>query len=78
MKIHGQFYKLRGSNKKYTQLDDLDKLYQELQEICVEDYAKKYGIPANSIMYRVKRYFPADWIAKIVKKRRFHQKKKTQ
>ncbi len=77
MKQNGNEFFLRGSNKKYHFLDDLDYLYSELQVISIGDLAKKLKVPYNSIRYRVRRYFPKEWLDNIVKDRKYHLKRKT-
>lgn len=74
MKIHGVEHKLRGSNKKYTFLDDLDALYALLQKKCIKDLADELGVGSGSIRYRVEQYFPEEWKRKIKRKRKPHKK----
>lgn len=76
MKREGIYYRLRGSNKKYPELDDLDKLFEALKTMCVEDYARKYGYPPQSVRWRL-RYFKPEWLEQIVYKKVPHRKLKT-
>lgn len=77
MKIHGIDLKLRGANKLYPQLDDLDSLFEKLKNKSIGKLAKELDVPQNSIRYRVFKYFPAEWIACIRKDRRYHKNKKS-
>lgn len=71
-KIDGQWYKMRGSNHKYTVLDDLDFLFERLKIKSRDELAKELGVPYNSLNYRIQRYFPEEWIKQIKIKRK-HQ-----
>ncbi len=75
MKFQGVNYQLRGSNKKYPQLDDLDLLFEELKKKSITKLAKELGVPQNSIRYRVFRYFPAEWLKVVRRDRRYHSRK---
>jgi hypothetical protein len=75
VKINGKEIKLRGSNKLYHQLDDLDKLFEMLKEKSIGALSKELGIPQNCIRYRVFSYFPEEWIAQVKKDRRYHKNK---
>lgn len=74
MKIHGKDYKIRGANKKYPFLDDLDYLYSLLKEKCVKDLADELGVGSGCISYRIDKYFPEEWKKNIKRKRRKHKK----
>lgn len=79
MKIHGKDIPVRGSNKRYTQLDDLDWLYEQLQEMSMAELADKMGIEyksRNVIRHRVEKYFPLEWKLNIVRERKQHKKVK--
>lgn len=73
MKIFGSEIKVRGSNKEYTVLDDLDNLYQELLTQSMAQVARKYNVPANSIRHRVHKYFLPEMLENIKRQRRFHK-----
>lgn len=75
MKLKGQEYKLRGANKKYQELDDLDSLFELLKTMSITQASKHLGVPQNSIRYRVFRYFPQEWIDQIVKERKYHKRR---
>jgi hypothetical protein len=77
VKIHGIQHSLRGANKKYYQLDDMDELYEKLQLLSIGALAKELGVPQNSIRHRVMKYFPPEWIANIKKDRRYKQEYNT-
>lgn len=77
MKQFGKEFFLRGSNKKYKDLDDLDWLFEQLQIMSIGQFCKKFNYPYNSVRYRVRRYFTEDQLALIKKDRAFHQKNKT-
>lgn len=68
-RIFGMVIPGRGSNHRYSELDDLDALYELLKADCVAQVARNLGVPANSIQYRVNKFFPKEWIQSIVKKR---------
>ena len=72
-KINGEWITLRGSNKKYPQLDDLDWLYAQLQNKTRVELAKEFNLPYGSINYQL-RYFPEDWMKNIKIQRRPHRK----
>lgn len=73
MIIKGQQIDKRGCNKKYTQLDNLDWLYEQLDvnrgNKTIAELSKELEIPQNSIRFRVVNYFPDDWISNIRKGR---------
>ena len=73
MKINGQQLSLRGSNKKYHALDDLDELFAKLKDKSMAQLSKELGVPANSIRHRVVTYFPQEWIDEIQRERKFHK-----
>lgn len=74
MKLYGQEYKIRGANKKYHFLDDLDALYEKLKKTCIKDLADELGVGSGSIRYRVEKYFPDEWKKNIKRKRKKHKK----
>lgn len=77
MKINGKEIPVRGSNKKYRFLDDLDWLYSELLYLSMAEFCEKYNIDYNSrnvVRHRVEKYFPEEWKAKIKRERKRHKK----
>ena len=74
VKLFGNEWKPRGSNKKYPELDDLDQLYDELLHNSMAQVAKNKGVPPNSIRHRVHKYFTQEMKDKIARQRRFHTK----
>lgn len=75
VKIFGNEITPRGSNRKYTELDDLDSLYTTLLSKSMGELAKETGIPYNSIRHRVHKYFTQEMIDRIKRDRCFHKKK---
>ena len=70
VRINGEYVKKkRRANKKYFELDDLDQLFEDLQKESRDEYAKRKGIPYNSVNHMVQTYFPKEWLAKIKVKR---------
>jgi len=63
--FQGNEFRIRGSNKKYHQLDNLDQLHEDLIRESIDEYSKRTGIPYNCIAYIVKKYFPQEWLDDI-------------
>lgn len=72
-KKDGQEFRVRGSNKKYLQLDDLDHLKELLRINCPADVAKLLEVPANSVMFTIDRYFTEEEKDNIAWKRKRHK-----
>lgn len=75
-KLNGKFIVPRGSNKKYSQLDDLDEVYNLLLLHCPADVARMKGVPYNSLRYLIVKYLSPEQQANINWKRQPHSNKK--
>ena len=73
-KINGQWIQVRGSNKKYPILDDLDALFEMLKVKTKMQVAKELGVPFGSLNYIINKYFPEEWLKLIRIQRRPHRK----
>lgn len=71
-KLNGTTVLIRGSNQKYTELNDLDWLFEELKHTTRAELAKKLGVPYNSINYRVHKYFSEEKLKQIIVERRHY------
>lgn len=76
-KINGEFILVRGSNKKYPILDDLDALFEILKVKTRVQAAKELNVPYGSLNYQL-RYFSADWMSQIRIQRKPHRKYRRQ
>lgn len=74
--LFGSKLDVRGSNKKYPELDDLDTLYNKLLTMSIGQLSKELGVPYNSIRHRVHKYFTQEMLDKICRQRKFHTKAK--
>lgn len=77
MKMNGKEIKVRGSNKFYTELDDLDWLFEQLKVKSMAQLADELKIPytsRNVIRHRVEKYFPQEWKDQIKRERKPHTK----
>ena len=74
----GKKFAVRGSNKLYTQLNDLDFIFNELKSKCPADLAKELDVPYNSLRYIIVTYFTEEEQEQIAWKRRRHTNVKRQ
>lgn len=82
MIIDGKVVTRRGANKKYPELDDIDKLYDRVRRdqdhpVCITDLAKELGVPQNSIRHRLidSGLLSEEKIKNIYMKRRAHKRR---
>jgi hypothetical protein len=57
MIFRGKEFFPRGSNKKHKKLDDLDALFIMLKSQCPAHVARELGVPNNSVLYLIDKYF---------------------
>ena len=72
----GRVFYTRGSNKLYTQLDDLDELLELLKVDCPADVARAKGVPYNSLRHIIVTYYTEEEQEMINWKRRRHSNRK--
>jgi hypothetical protein len=56
-RINGKTIHPRGSNKKYSQLDDTDAVFEMCTKECPADVARKLGVPYNSLRHLLVKYY---------------------
>lgn len=80
MKFRGKEFSPRGSNKKHTQLNDLDMVFGLLKLECPAHVAKTLGVPPTSLLYLIDKYFNEEEKSQIcwarVRHRNYGRKKK--
>jgi uncharacterized membrane-anchored protein len=64
------YFNSRGSNKKYPQLDDIDKLAVMSLTTCPADIARELNVPPNCVRYMMDKYFTPEQKANSYWKRR--------